>query len=221
MACRFVDKPTRNASVQLPLFNFSSTPLPRDTWVACSEARTKYPGGPKAFDEFVELQNSVIADQYSTEELAWAKFETVFDMLGSLLHYRPMYEAYIKQLLEQYYLDGISYIELRTFPWFTYDANGGLQNFRDVLDNVRSIVNEFKGKRPDFQDLKFIYQDLRSNSKATIATSLRDAISLRKTHSSQIVGYDLVGHEEVEQAIMDEHASIMLFTYLVNHECLF
>ncbi|KNC99295.1 uncharacterized protein SPPG_05549 [Spizellomyces punctatus DAOM BR117] len=185
-----------NASIQLPLFNFSSTQLPRDEWASCQHARSSFPGGPSAFDAFVEHQNSVISNEYPTEEKAWAKFDLVFDTLGSLIQYQPMFEAYITRLLEQYHNDGLTYIELRSSRWETYHLDGTRRNFSSVLDSVRDIVDKFRKDHPHFQDLRFIYQDLRFNPTVDIENSLMHAIELRKTHGDQIIGYDLVGHEE-------------------------
>ncbi|KAJ3150029.1 cat eye syndrome chromosome region, candidate 1 [Geranomyces michiganensis] len=189
------------ASVKLPRFKFTSEPLPSTEWVTCRTARERFPGGPAAFDLHAESVNSVIPDLYPTEDVAWARFGMVFNMLGSLLHYQPLFERYIAKALQTFFDDGVTYLEVRISKWPNYDANGRVVPFRAVLDSVRRIVDEFRVKNPDFVDLRFIYQDVRFNTPEGIQASIDTTISLRKSHPAQIVGFDLVGHEKATPLI--------------------
>ncbi|KAJ3172962.1 cat eye syndrome chromosome region, candidate 1 [Geranomyces variabilis] len=195
----FANPPT--ASVKLPRFKFTSQPLPSTEWVTCRSARERYPGGPAAFDLHAESVNSIIPNTYATEDIAWARFGMVFNMLGSLLHYQPLFERYIAQALQTFYRDGVTYLEVRISKWPNYDADGRVVPFTEVLDSVKRIVDVFRAKNPDFVDLRFIYQDVRFNTPEGIQSSIENVISLRKSHSAQIVGFDLVGHEKATPLI--------------------
>ncbi|TPX60221.1 adenosine deaminase [Powellomyces hirtus] len=182
-------------SVLLARFQFTSASLSSRDWVQCNVARNAYPGGPTAFDTHLELTNTLIPDVYPTEDIAWARFMLTFAMLGDLIRYQPMFEQYITRFLHTSLDDGITYAEIRISKWDNYDEASQVVPFRAVLDSVRRLVTAFKVSHPDFQDLKFVYQDVRFNTHANIAASLKDAIALRQSHASQIVGFDLVGHE--------------------------
>ncbi|KAJ3168760.1 cat eye syndrome chromosome region, candidate 1 [Geranomyces variabilis] len=195
----FANPPT--ASVKLPRFKFTSQSLPSTEWVTCRSARERHPGGPAAFDLYAESVNSVIPNAYATEDIAWARFGMVFNMLGDLLHYQPLFERYIAQALQTFYDDGVTYLEVRISKWPNYDEHGRVVAFSEVLDSVKRIVDAFRTTHPDFIDLRFIYQDVRFNTPEGIQASLDTVISLRKSHPLQIVGFDLVGHEKATPLI--------------------
>ncbi|KAI8822899.1 uncharacterized protein EV422DRAFT_522623 [Fimicolochytrium jonesii] len=177
-------------------FASSSSGLPPDEgWATCKEVRDAFPGGANAYDSHLELQNSVIRDIFKNDDAAWAQFLMSFEMLGSILRYDPMFEAYIGRLIQQFYEDGILYVEIRMFKWETYLANGDTKPFSAVLRSVRRIVAKFKQTHPDFQDLRFVWQEVRSLDNSVIAASIGEAIQYRKSHPDQIVALDLVGHE--------------------------
>jgi adenosine deaminase CECR1 len=51
---------------------------------------------------------------YPSIKTVWAHFSDMFNTVGDVLSYVPVYKAYHMQMLEELYNDGIIYVELRT-----------------------------------------------------------------------------------------------------------
>jgi len=53
-------------------------------------------------------------DVYSTADAVWLRFESLFISTFGLLLYAPVFKAYFYEALQQFYDDGVQYMELRS-----------------------------------------------------------------------------------------------------------
>ena len=63
-------------------------------------------------------QLTVIVDEpekvYPTASAIWSRFQSVFESTFGLLQYAPVFKSYFYQALQQFYDDGVQYMELRS-----------------------------------------------------------------------------------------------------------
>lgn len=50
---------------------------------------------------------------YTDQDAIWAKFETIFFVMGDLVRYAPVFRDYLSQGLEEFYQDNVLYLEIR------------------------------------------------------------------------------------------------------------
>ena len=132
---------------------------------------------------------------------AWAKFQSVFEVIAGLLGYEPTLKAYTKELLRSHARDGISYTETRLnfLTEFMVRHNGRndltheewVQIFIEAVEEVKSEITD-----GTFVDAKIIYTTVRFVDNEKLRWYLEDCIALKKKFPEWIVGFDLAGHED-------------------------
>lgn len=50
---------------------------------------------------------------YTDQDAIWAKFKTIFFVMGDLVRYAPVFRDYLSQGLEEFYQDNVLYLEIR------------------------------------------------------------------------------------------------------------
>ena len=50
---------------------------------------------------------------YADQDAIWAKFKTIFFVLGGLVSYAPVFRDYLSQGLEEFYQDNVLHLEIR------------------------------------------------------------------------------------------------------------
>jgi len=63
-------------------------------------------------------QLTLIVDEpekvYPTASVIWSRFHSVYESTFGLVHYAPVFKSYFYQALQQFYDDGVQYMELRS-----------------------------------------------------------------------------------------------------------
>ncbi|KAF9051221.1 Metallo-dependent hydrolase [Hymenopellis radicata] len=200
------------------------------TWVPIQYARSSFDaslGGPEAFDEWVVRSMTINpAEAYGTHNTVtkiWQKFTSTFLVAGGIIHYMPIYAKYIRQFLLSSIEDNISYVEPRFNFWYKHliRAEGVADvTHRDFLLLFDSIVKEVKaemeqqGKGDQFVGAKIIYTTLRFIEADDLDWYLKDCIALKKELPHLIVGFDLVGDENVLHPLSYYMTKLLEFRYM-------
>ncbi|XP_026672252.1 adenosine deaminase 2-like [Ceratina calcarata] len=134
---------------------------------------------------------------YPNVDRAWHKFIDIFAFVGPLLTYRPVYEDYFLEALNQLYEDNVMYLELRsTLPTlYDFDATTKYKP-RDLVGIYRNLTRRFKEMHPDFVGAKLIYAPRRSDTYEDTRDHVRIMSEIKELYPDFVAGFDLVGQED-------------------------
>lgn len=100
---------------QLPEFLFSRT-QPACGWVLVKDERKRK--GARAYDSQLRALLSLYSDdpvmKHGDLNTVWAKFDTIFQIVGGVMKYKAAMEAYYLETLKEFEADGVNYLELRS-----------------------------------------------------------------------------------------------------------
>ncbi|XP_032662640.1 adenosine deaminase 2-like [Odontomachus brunneus] len=138
---------------------------------------------------------------YDTVDKAWKKFMTIFNFVGPMLTYRPVYEDQFYQALQDFYDDNVMYVELRTTLPSLYDLDGKTYGPLEVVKVHKDVAERFTRDHPDFVGVKLIYAPLRAVDAGQIDNYLEIMAQLRRDYPDFVAGFDLVGQEDKGQPL--------------------
>ncbi|XP_053683560.1 adenosine deaminase 2-like [Sabethes cyaneus] len=131
----------------------------------------------------------------------WDEFERMFTVMKDLISYKPFFEAFHTRLLEEFYEDGVFYIELRMSLSKLYDAGNRVYDEMEVAKIVQHLVNSFREANPDFIGVKIIFSKHRGIDTGTAQDLLKSFVKLNAEMPNLVIGFDLVGQEDVNQPL--------------------
>jgi adenosine deaminase CECR1 len=178
-----------------------------DSWIPLAVARERFDpalGGPEGFDRWLTSKMSINpSDAYITHNnniRIWDVFRSAVTLTRNLVYYFPIWGEYIRHFLQETYEDGISYVEARInfSPKFMVGADGE-ENVPHVdwLRTFSLVVDQFKTEHPDFFGAKIIYSVIRDCDGDLLRDHLEDCIQMKQMFPELIVGFDLVGDENI------------------------
>jgi len=178
-----------------------------NAWVPLATARERFDatlGGPDGFDRWLISKMSINpSDAYITHNnniRIWDVFRSAVALTRPLVYYFPIWGDYIRHFLQETFEDGISYVEARInfTPKFMIGSDGE-ENIPHVdwLRTLNLVVNQFKEEHPDFFGAKIIYSVVRDCDGDIMRDHLEDCIQMKQTFPELIVGFDLVGDENI------------------------
>ncbi|KAF9227808.1 Metallo-dependent hydrolase [Gyrodon lividus] len=178
-----------------------------NTWVPLSVAREKFHatlGGPGGFHTWLISKMSINpSDAYVTHNnniRIWDKFRSATELTRSLVYYHPIWERYIRQFLQETFEDGVSYVEARiNFGPKFMTGSDGEENVPHVewLKTFKLVVSQFKKEHADFLGAKIIYTVIRDCDGEVLKHHLEDCMQMKQAFPDLIVGFDLVGDENI------------------------
>ncbi|XP_053662555.1 adenosine deaminase 2-like [Anopheles marshallii] len=158
-----------------------------------------------AFDEWLEqlinMKLKPSRNGHATIDVLWMEFESCFDALRGFLQYKPFFEAYHAQLLKEFHDDNVYYMELRTSLFKLYDADGKEYGSPEVAYILHRLVEDFRRHNPTFHGVKLILAKHKNMSDAELASALKLYESLSNTFPGFVIGFDLVGQEDVNRSL--------------------
>lgn len=87
-------------------------------WLLVKDERNRL--GNRTYDAEVIQQFEFYTENpytdYPNNNVAWVKFFKILDASGGLISYRPVWEEYFKSALNNYFADGVQYLEIRGAP---------------------------------------------------------------------------------------------------------
>lgn len=132
----------------------------------------------------------------------WNVFQQMFDVTKDLLTYKPFFVDYHRQMLKEFYEDNVQYIELRMSLSKVYDLDGKNYNEFEIVQMMSDIVDTFKKDHAGFFGVKIIYAKMRSVDNETVEAFLEKFVALNKEFPNLVVGFDLVGQEDINNPLV-------------------
>lgn len=112
-------------------------------------------------------------------------------LIHGLVTYYPLWSNFLGCMLQDFYDDGVQYVELRSSLPILYDLEG--TNFT-ILDTASSMINAvrvFQNTRRDFIGVKLIYAPSRDYNDSRIDQYLENARLLKAHYPDFFAGFDL------------------------------
>ena len=82
-----------------------------------AEAADRFPGGRSEFAKWLKSRCTIsqvdAVQQHHGVSHIWDKFRKCFIVIGTFLHYEPIFRAFLRRLMGLLYADGISWTEIR------------------------------------------------------------------------------------------------------------
>lgn len=133
---------------------------------------------------------------YTRAEDVWNKFRWTFSTKFYFISYRPVFESYVYEVLREFYMDNVNYIELRSAILPLYEINGTEYNAAEFIEILNNTIERFKSDHPGFLGVRYIYSYSRYINNDTFINIINEYIELKKQFPSFIAGFDLIGHED-------------------------
>ncbi|CAL1548407.1 unnamed protein product [Lymnaea stagnalis] len=140
-------------------------------------------------------------DAFPDNQAAWLKFKSVFDRLGPLLNYVPIYRDMVWRTLEEFREANVQYLEIRGGFTGLYDTDGTVHDARYGVQLIKSISDDFVNKYPDFTGVKIIPTGIRNQNVSQILEEVKTTMALHKEFPDVVSGYDLAGNEALYQPL--------------------
>ncbi|CAG9770997.1 unnamed protein product [Ceutorhynchus assimilis] len=144
-----------------------------------------------------------------TRNEVWSEFKNTFSSLYDFASHRPVFKLYVKQLLEELWVDKVIYTELRGTFMPLYDLNGTTYNTKMFLDTLIEAVDDFKTSHPDFLGIKYILNLYRGVDNNTLKSTLEELIYYKSLYPDLIAGFDFIGLEEEGKNLVDFHEELL------------
>ncbi|KAH7148702.1 hypothetical protein EDB81DRAFT_868865 [Dactylonectria macrodidyma] len=183
------------------------------TFLLLTKVADEFPDGGKAgFLKWLKarcvLSTRDVHEQHHGIDAIWVKFAKCFMVCATIIHYEPMFRAFLRQLLKALKDDGVNWAELR-FTWpLNYCRDRQEEPEKDYIHMFEVLEEEivrFK-KSPEgqgFWGLTTIWTTLRSWPTRQIVESMDNCIATKMAFPHLIAGYDLVGPEDLGRPLSD------------------
>ncbi|XP_057656697.1 adenosine deaminase 2-like [Diorhabda carinulata] len=161
------------------------------------------------FDDW--LRKQLILDvenpykEYPTADSVWAKFKKIFSTQYDMVCYKPVFELFIYQLLNELYSDNVIYTELRGTFMPLYELNGKIYNSKEFMKIFINTVERFKKNFPDFVGVRYIHSVYRGLTIENLTLQLDELTELKKLFPNFVAGFDLIGREEEGHCLFEIH----------------
>ncbi|RFU80916.1 adenosine deaminase family [Trichoderma arundinaceum] len=150
-------------------------------------------------------------EQHHGIDAIWEKFAKCFVVVATMIHYEPMFRAFLRHLMTLLKADGVNWAELRlrSFTWpLDYCRDRREEPETDyshmckvVLEEVAKFKASEEGK--GFWGLTLIWTTLRSFDTRRIVENMDHCITTKMEFPDLIAGYDLVGPEDLGKPLAD------------------
>ncbi|KAI1497089.1 adenosine/AMP deaminase [Biscogniauxia marginata] len=191
------------------------------TPVLLTQAADAYPDGGKAgFLRWLYSRSTVsrtdALEQHHGVDHIWKKFQMCFRVVNSIIHYEPIYRAFLRRLLSLLKADGINWAELR-FSWALDYYREGSETPESDYSAMMNVLDEevarFKTTEEGqgFWGLRTIWATIRFFPTRDIIQDMDNCITAKITHPHLIAGYDLVGQEDAGRPLRDLLPEIFWF----------
>lgn len=189
--------------------------------IVLAQAADSFPNGGREgfrkwlFSRCTLSQTDAVAQHHGIDDI-WRKFAMCFRVCNSMIHYEPIFRAFLRRLMTQLKADGINYVELR-FAWQLDYCREGREtpeaDFTAMMDHLAEEVKKFQASEEGkgFWGIRTIWTSLRFFPERSIVQDMDNCITTKITHPELIAGYDLVGQEDTGRPLRDLLPEIFWF----------
>lgn len=147
-------------------------------------------------------------EQHHGIDAIWEKFAKCFVVVATMIHYEPMFRAFLRRLMGLLKADGVNWAELR-FTWpLDYCRDRREEPETDyshmckvILEEVEKFKASEEGK--GFWGLTLIWTTLRSFETRRIVENMDHCITTKMEFPNLIAGYDVVGPEDLGKPLVN------------------
>ncbi|KAL7623008.1 hypothetical protein AAE478_006687 [Parahypoxylon ruwenzoriense] len=184
-----------------------------DTHILLTQVADAFPEGGKAgflrwlYGRCTISRTDAVSQHHGVDHI-WQKFYKCFRVVGSMIHYEPIFRMFLRRLMSLLKADGINWCELR-FSWpldyYKQDSETPDSDYSAMMTVVDEEVAWFQASEEGngFWGLRMIWATLRFLPTREIVQSMEHCITTKLTHPHLIAGYDLVGQEDGGRPLRD------------------
>ncbi|XP_050335166.1 adenosine deaminase 2-A-like [Bactrocera neohumeralis] len=155
-------------------------------------------------------------EHFPSEDGVWKRFRSIFRLVVGLLTYAPVWGDYIYKALEEFYADGVQYLEIRSVLPILYDLSGGNYTLLNTTRAMRDADLRFRASYPDWIGSRLIYAPTRKVSDARFVEYLGNALLLKSHFPDYFAGFDLVGWEDEGRPLHDYTRELLALQDEIN-----
>ncbi|CCE28238.1 related to cecr1 protein [Claviceps purpurea 20.1] len=177
-----------------------------DSFILLTKTADDFPnGGRKGFLQWLKsrctLSTGDSHEQHHGIDAIWRKFSKCFVVVSTIIHYEPIFRAFLQRLMSQLNSDGVRWVELR-FTWplnYCRDREEEPEaDYSHMFKVIEQEVAKFRASPEghDFWGLTTIWTTLRSADTRPMIENMDHCITTKLEFPHLIAGYDLVGPED-------------------------
>ncbi|OAA57372.1 cecr1 family adenosine deaminase [Niveomyces insectorum RCEF 264] len=167
-------------------------------------------GGRAAFVAWLKSRCTIsptdAVEQHHGVDHIWKKFRGCFAMLGGLIHYEPVWRAFLRQFLRQLWDDRVAWAEVRVMWPLNYHRERSEVPETDYLHAYQVADEEieaFRAAHPGFWGLRFIWTPLRGLPTRGLLEAMDHCLTTKLAYPHLVAGFDLVGQEDAGRPLRD------------------
>ncbi|KAH8671007.1 hypothetical protein BX600DRAFT_495796 [Xylariales sp. PMI_506] len=160
-------------------------------------------------------RTDAVAQHHGIDEI-WAKFYSCFAAVSSMIHYEPIFRAFLRRMMRLLKADGVNYAELR-FSWaldyYRLESETPESDYTAMMNVIDEEIKAFQAtaEGKGFWGLRIIWASIRNRNTRDIIQDMDNCITTKITHPHLIAGYDLVGQEDLGRPLRDLLAELFWF----------
>ncbi|KAI0386651.1 Metallo-dependent hydrolase [Hypomontagnella monticulosa] len=183
------------------------------TFILLTQVADAFPEGGKAgflkwlYGRCTISRTDAVSQHHGVDHI-WQKFYKCFRVVGSMIHYEPIFRKFLQRLMGLLQADGIRWSELR-FSWaldyYKLGSETPESDFGAMMTVMDEEVARFQATEEGngFWGLRVIWATLRMFPTRDIVQNMEHCITTKITHPHLVAGYDLVGQEDGGRPLRD------------------
>jgi len=202
---------------------YSSTYNP-STLISITTAADTFPSSKSprnAFRAWFKTRTTITPDEsmkhHEGINLIWAKFQSIFQIIGGIIYYEPIFRRFLREILHNILADGCLWADIRLAFLMQFRAaeTGELLPHHEVIRIFGEVVDSYvKETSGAFWGSRIIWTHIRAFEPETIMESMRECIDAKVKYPSIISGFDLVGQEDKGRSLYSHLPELLQFRRL-------
>ncbi|OTA84042.1 hypothetical protein M434DRAFT_400537 [Hypoxylon sp. CO27-5] len=193
--------------------NIWSQDYKEETYILLTQVADTFPDSGKAgflqwlYGRCTISRTDAVSQHHGVDHI-WQKFYKCFRVVGSMIHYEPIFRMFLRRLMTLLKADGINWCEIR-FSWaldyYKQDSETPEPDYSAMMTVIDEEVARFQKSEEGggFWGLRMIWSSLRFFPTRDIVQNMEHCINTKITHPHLVAGYDLVGQEDGGRPLRD------------------